>query len=133
MRAVTCRLSPRSLGTKFLILAGLAVWMIIGAFFDMVEREALNYVDSPWSDWMDTKRYRPLPDRNVSYAKIRDDVDFPEWTPKRLVQLLEESSSSCRKMTDLGGSFSCKDCQTCFVDGNKYICFDPDVRWVCVP
>ncbi|XP_042866351.1 uncharacterized protein LOC122249494 [Penaeus japonicus] len=31
-------------------------------------------------------------------------------------------------MADLGGSYSCKNCQTCSVDGNKFICFDPDVK-----
>lgn len=123
----TCRISPRSLGTKILFLAALAIWTIIGALLDVVERESVNYVDDPWHDWMDKKRYRPLPGRNVTYAKIQDDVDSPAWTPKRLVELLEESSSTCRKMTDLGGFYSCKDCQTCHVDGNKYICFDPDV------
>nr|XP_027222805.1 uncharacterized protein LOC113814931 [Penaeus vannamei] len=71
----TCRISPRSLGTKILFLAGLAIWTIIGALLDVVERESVNYVDDPWYDWMDKKRYRPLPGRNVTYAKIQTDQE----------------------------------------------------------
>lgn len=67
----TCRISPRSLGTKILFLAALAIWTIIGALLDVVERDSVNYVDDPWYDWMDKKRYRPLPGRNVTYAKIQ--------------------------------------------------------------
>lgn len=38
---------------------------------NIAEREVIDYVDSPWYDWMDKKKYRPQSSRNVSYAKIK--------------------------------------------------------------
>ncbi|KAK8747209.1 hypothetical protein OTU49_016682 [Cherax quadricarinatus] len=81
-----------------------------------------------WHDSMDPKLPRPPANPKVDYPKVQDDTEYPTWTPRRLQQLLEEPTTSCRRLTSLGGSYLCEDCHTCQRDGNKYICFDPDVR-----
>ncbi|KAK7068720.1 hypothetical protein SK128_010642 [Halocaridina rubra] len=91
-------------------------------------RESLLYVWSPWEEWMDNKMHRFPTNPNITYAEIKDDKDYPEWNPSHLVELLESTTTICRRLKNIGGELKCKDCQTCKIDGNKYVCFDDDVR-----
>ncbi|KAK3871022.1 hypothetical protein Pcinc_023818 [Petrolisthes cinctipes] len=59
---------------------------------------------------------------------VKDDPPKDPWDPTHLSQMLNQPTSTCRRLASLGGHLWCGDCHTCLIDGNKYTCFDPDVR-----
>lgn len=50
------------------------------------------------------------------------------WSPRKLRDILQRTSRTCRKLVSIGGTFQCPHCgQKCFKDGHKYVCLDEDV------
>lgn len=121
---------PNYLCSKIGISLFFGVWLTVGVLQVMLldGQEEIFYVWRPWEDWMDTRMFRLPPNPNVTYAEIKDDTEYPDWDPGHLQKLLESPTTRCRHLTNLGGGISCKNCHTCQRDGNKYICFDEDVR-----
>ncbi|KAG7160977.1 Methyltransferase-like protein 24-like 3 [Homarus americanus] len=130
MKMIHCRVRHRPRTSTISVVMCLVMWAVLGLVQE--QQKAVmsqeSYLQVAWHNSMDTKL--PLPETNpeVIHPDIQDDTEYPEWSPRRLQQLLESPTTFCRRLTNLGGKIRCKDCHTCVIDGNKYICFDPDVR-----
>ncbi|XP_071539866.1 uncharacterized protein [Panulirus ornatus] len=131
MQTVRCRVSlPLACWTVGFVW--LVMWAVVGVVQELRRQEEVlgqdSYLLEVWNDWKDPKFPRPPSNPHVNYPALQDDSQDPGWRPGRLRQLLEEPTTTCRRLTNLGGVVRCNDCHTCLMDGNKYICFDPDVR-----
>ncbi|XP_045609433.1 uncharacterized protein [Procambarus clarkii] len=129
MQRVRCRHPRPPACWQVGVLTCLVLWAVLGVVQEdkvpMVRQE--SYLQAAGRDSMNPKLPLSPSTPKVDYPEGQDDTEDPQWTPRRLQQLLEEPTTTCRRLTNLGGSILCEDCQTCLMDGNKYICFDPDV------
>ncbi|XP_050701116.1 uncharacterized protein LOC126987803 [Eriocheir sinensis] len=112
-------------------LCVVAAWAVLGVLQDSLSGGQVgpgSYVRRPWSEDQDPKIPKPPKNPNVLRASVQDDTEAAWWTPERLQQLLDVPTTTCRRLVSLGGVSRCEDCRTCYKDGNKLTCLDPDVR-----